>query len=533
MRRSPALTLMEQRTLLIVDDSAEDRARVIKHVSCDSHFEYRVIEAGRMAEALAALADALPDCVVLDDVLPDGNGLDFLRAVSDDEGHLPFPAVILAGTGDQVTAVALMKAGALDYIVSKSEGEADAVRHAVNSGIHKNRVERQLDEQRAELERLYGEARANNAALHAANAAKDDFLAMLSHELRTPLTPVLSLVSSTLNDTALSPDLRETFLMIQRNINLEARLIDDLLDLTQIVSGRLKIERSPVDIHRCIEAAFDVCHEGFDQKHISTRIELAAAQPVVMGEFSRLMQVFWNLLKNAAKFTKPDGHVTIVTENDGGSIVVEIRDDGLGIEPGRLASVFGAFNPIKPQPTATGVGLGLAITRAIVEGHGGEIRAESEGRGCGALFRICLPTTATLPEAAAPPAHSVSADVRGKTILVVEDHEDTRRVLSRALRRKGFGVTAAGSVAAAVEQFTSSPADLIVCDIGLPDGTGWDLMEKLRAHGPVRAIAVSGFGMDQDLQKSRDAGFLVHLTKPIDFPKLEKLIVQTLLSESR
>ena len=532
MRRSPALTLMEQRTLLIVDDSAEDRARVIKHVSCDSHFEYRVIQASKVSEALATLADALPDCVVLGDLLPDGNGLDFLRAVSDEQGRLPFPAVILTGTGDQEAAVALMKAGALDYLV-KSKAEADAVRHAVSSAIYKSRAERQIDEQRVELERIYVEARANNAALHAANAAKDDFLAMLSHELRTPLTPVLSLVSSTLNDSALSPDLRETFLMIQRNIDLEARLIDDLLDLTQIVSGRLKIERSPVDIHRCIEAAFDVCHEGFDQKHISTRIELAAAQPVVMGEFSRLMQVFWNLLKNAAKFTKPDGHVTIITENDGGSIVVEIRDDGMGIEPERLASVFGAFNPIKPQPTATGVGLGLAITRAIVEGHGGEIRAESEGKGCGALFRISLPTTASQPEAAAPPARSVSADVRGKTILVVEDHEDTRRVLSRALRRKGFGVTAAGSVAAAVEQFTTSPADLIVCDIGLPDGTGWDLMEKLHAHGPVRAIAVSGFGMDQDLQKSRDAGFLVHLTKPIDFPKLEKLIVQTLLMESR
>ena len=523
---------MEQRTLLVIDGCAEDRARVAGHIQRDAEFEYRVIEAEKIAEGLAVLAETQPDCAILGEILPDGSSLDFLRAVCDEHGHLPFPAIILTDTGDREAAVALMKAGAFDYLV-KSNAASDSIRLAVNSAIYKARTERHLLEQREELERLYAEARANNDALRAANAAKDDFLAMLSHELRTPLTPVLSLVSSTINDTALTPDLRETFSMIQRNVELEARLIDDLLDLTQIASGRLKIEKSPVDIHRCIEAALDVCHEGFAEKRITIRTELAAANPTVMGEFARLDQVFWNVLKNAVKFGKPNGQVRITTANEGSNVVVEIQDDGMGIEPRRLASIFGAFSPIKPQPTATGVGLGLAITRAIVEGHGGEIRAGSDGKGCGSVFRISLPASAGVaaPPSAAPRATSVS--VRGKTILVVEDHDDTRRVLSRALRRRGFGVTAAGSVAAASEQFASSHADLIICDIGLPDGSGWDLMEELRPHGPVRAIAVSGFGMEHDVNKSREVGFIAHLTKPIDFTHLENLIVESLGSDSR
>jgi CheY-like chemotaxis protein len=384
------------------------------------------------------------------------------------------------------------------------------------------------DGQKTELERMYAEARANNDALRAANEAKDNFLTMLSHQLRMPLTPVLSLVSSALSGMELSRDMRETFVLIQRNVELAARLIDDLLDLTQIESGRLKIEKSQVDVHRCIESALDVCQMAFDDKNIAIRTELAATRTVVVGEFARLNQAFWNVIKNAAKFTGVYGHVTITTRNEPGRLIIEVRDDGMGIEPARLDSLFGAPGPIKPQPTPTGVGLGLAISRAIVEGHGGEIHAESAGKGTGSVFRISLPTLAAVTPPMELPPRVASAAVRGKTILVVEDHQDTLRVLSRVLRRKGFDVITAGSVADAVKQFTAYPADLIICDIGLPDGTGWEMMEKIRPLGPVRAIAVSGYGMGFDVKKSSEVGFVAHLTKPVDFLKLEKLIVETL-----
>jgi signal transduction histidine kinase len=526
---------MEQRILLVVDGSAEDRATAISQIRRDLNFSYQITEAATLAAALAAVSRARPDCVVLDQKLPDGSGLDFLLAVSDPLGHPPFPVIILASAGDLESAVAMMKAGARDYLVKSNTNtntntSTSSIRLAVNNAIYKDHVERRLEEQRQELKLLYNETSVSNDALRAANASKDDFLAMLSHELRTPLTPVLSLVSSTINDKNLSADLKEIFSVIQRNVELEARLIDDLLDLTQIASGRLKIEKSPVDIHRCIEAALDVCHEGFAEKRIIIRADLAATSTVVMGEFARLNQVFWNLLKNAVKYTRPHGHVSITTTNDQGNIVVEIQDDGQGIEPERLASVFGTFHPIKPHPTDTGIGLGLAIARAIVEGHEGEICAESEGRDHGAVFRIRLPVVQAEPGTSdheAPPATNTA--LHGKSILVVEDHDDTRRALSRALQRKGFDVTAAGSVAAALRVFSSSAPDLVICDIGLSDGTGWELMERLHQRGPVRAIAVSGYGMDHDVNKSRKAGFIQHLTKPINMSNLEKTIAATLL----
>jgi len=317
--------------------------------------------------------------------------------------------------------------------------------------------------------------------------------------------------------------------MVQRNIELEARLIDDLLDLTQIVSGRLAVERRPVDIHACIQGALDICQQGFIDRQIAVRTEFSATQPLVAGDSPRLHQVLWNLLKNAAKFTAPGGSVEIVTADEGSNVVVEIRDTGIGIEEERLESIFGTYTANLQAP-GTGLGLGLAITRAIVVAHGGDIRAFSSGKNRGASFRVQLPGTSDEPEVKLV-AEPSGQGYRGHTVLVVEDHEDTRRVLSRALRRKGFGVTVAAGVESAVEQFAVSHPDLVICDIGLPDGTGWDVMRRLREAGPVRAIAVSGFGMDHDVQRSREAGFIAHLTKPVDFPKLEAVLSQALRTE--
>lgn len=466
---------MPNRTLLIIDGPDDDRARVVRHLSDDPDFPYTTLETGTAAETLMALRNAQGDSPVLD----------FLRTLDDGEGHLPFTAVVLAPPGEMPSK-----------------------------------------RQRSELERLYAEARVNNDTLRSAIEAKDNFLAMLSHQLRTPLTPVLSVVSSALNDSALSPETRETFAMIQRNVELGARLIDDLLELTHITSGRLKIEKSQVDVHTCIEAALDVCQAGFDNKRIAVRTELAATHRVVVGEFARLIQALWNVLKNAAKFTGVHGNVSITTSNEPGRVIIEVRDDGVGIEPKRINSLFGVPGPLKPQSTR--IGLGLAITRAIVDGHGGEIHAESGGKGLGAMFRISFPTVAAVTPPTEEPPRVASSAVRGKTILVVEDHLDTLRVLSRVLRRKGFAVTTAGSVEDACKQFAATRPDLLICDIGLPDGTGWELMEKLRKLGSVRAIAVSGYGMGLDVKKSSEVGFIAHLTKPVDFPKLEHLIVEAL-----
>jgi signal transduction histidine kinase/ActR/RegA family two-component response regulator len=354
---------------------------------------------------------------------------------------------------------------------------------------------------------------------------KEEFLPMLSHELRTPLTPVLGIVSSTLQDSSLAPDLRETFRLIERNIQIEARLIDDLLDLSRVVAGRFEVQKLPVNLHACIEAAIDICQPALDAKNIAIHTALHAAAPMVAGDFSRLQQVFWNLLRNAAEFTPSGGRVEITTRGEGGQLVTEIRDSGIGIPAGELTKIFEAFAIRAPHFRFGSLGLGLFIARSLTEAHGGTLTARSAGPDQGAVFIATLPA---LGEAQPEAPGDIAKRLRGKTVLVVEDHEDTRRVLSRALRRRGFGVTAAATAETACAQFISQPADLLICDIGLPDGTGWDVMKRLRERGPVKAIAVSGYATEADLQRSRDAGFLAHITKPVDFPQLESVISKVL-----
>jgi signal transduction histidine kinase/ActR/RegA family two-component response regulator len=429
---------------------------------------------------------------------------------------------------------ALLAAG-VDVCLKSDALSEETLRLAIEHAQYRRRVQAEMREQNHKMERLDHEAnqrteelRIAKEAAERANTAKDEFLATLSHELRTPLTPVLSLVSSTVNDSGINADLRETFEVIQRNIEIEARFIDDLLDLTQISTGRLALERRPVDMHACIRHSLEICREGFDDRRIKVSLDLRAAKPVVRGDSARLHQVIWNLLKNASKFTPPGGHVEIVTVDDSGGLAIEIRDSGVGIDSERLLEIFSPLSGRSGLVSGTGPGLGLAIARAIVEAHGGIIRAQSEGKNQGATFRFKVPVTNKTDASEDTPMSEEVRDYHGHTVLVVEDHEDTRRVLSRALRRRGFGVTVAGGVESACEQYEQARPDLVICDLGLPDGTGWDALRRLREFGPVKAIAMSGFGMEDDIQKSRDAGFAAHLTKPVNFPHLENVLAAVL-----
>ena len=527
---------MEMKTVLIIDDNAADCAMVRQFLERDTSQEYRFVEEATVAGGLQRLWGENLDCVFVDDEPPDCPALDFLKMIKDASGRVPVPVVILTSTGNQSAAVALMREGAHDYLV-KGDVEAEALRLAMSTAMFKVRTQRQLEQHRREVDRLFTEAKERNEELLAAkdaaehaSAVKDQFLAMVSHELRTPLTPVLSLVSSTLDEPSLTPDLRETFTLIRRNIELEARLIDDLLDLTRVMGGNLEIQRGTVDLHRCLQAAIDLCQEAFDAKRVGLGTQLGATAVSVSGDFARLQQVFWNVLKNAMQFTPAGGRVDLRTRNEEGNVVVEIRDNGAGIAAERLAEIFDAFNQPPGAPRFGSIGLGLTISRSIVEAHEGSLSVQSGGPDHGTVFTIRLPELRA-STAGGSPFESKTSPARGKTILIIEDHEDTRRVLARSLRRRGFGVTAATSVASACEQFAQQTPDLVICDIGLPDGTGWDAITRLRERGPVRAIAVSGYGMEQDLQRSMAAGFAAHITKPVDFARLEKVIAGLLEKE--
>jgi CheY-like chemotaxis protein len=318
---------------------------------------------------------------------------------------------------------------------------------------------------------------------------------------------------------------------VQRNLDLEARLIDDLLDMTRIVQGKIHLRSEPVDMHAVVQAAIDTCMPHHPEKQIEFTTNLSARRHYVCGDSARLQQVLWNLLNNAVKFTPKGGRVVLSTENPEGSecIRISVSDTGRGIDRPMLKRIFFAFDQgdVGQVSGYGGLGLGLAISKNIVDAHRGEIIAHSEGRGRGSTFTLELPLTAIPASAAAETAAPVSArPLKGLRILLVDDHADTLSVLDRVLSRRGHEVFAVTDAASALKVASREAIDLLISDIGLPDRSGLDLMAELRKSGSLPGIALSGYGAQADIDRSHAAGFFGHLIKPVEIPALEKLIAE-------
>jgi PAS domain S-box-containing protein len=375
------------------------------------------------------------------------------------------------------------------------------------------------------------EFKAEKIAAQKASKAKDDFLAALSHELRTPLTPALA-AATYLQDNAdkLPPEFVEDVEIIKRNVQLQARLIDDLLDLTRIARGKLHLELEDCDAHKIIKNALEIAHSAIATKQLKVTTDLEAKEYQILADCIRLQQVLWNLINNAVKFTAQGGEITIRTFNDkAGRFHFKIADTGIGIEPQRLASLFQPFEQADPSVTRQfgGLGLGLAISKRLIDLHHGRIEAESRGRSFGATFKVTLDTL-TNGSAAAALNHRVGGKPsKSLRILLVEDHQDTRRTLSRLLTHFGHSVVTADNVGGAIDIMGSDNIDVMLCDIGLPDGSGYEIAAHARANGKIKAIALTGFGTEQDVQRSKEAGFDFHLVKPINFQELQSALEQS------
>jgi PAS domain S-box-containing protein len=361
----------------------------------------------------------------------------------------------------------------------------------------------------------------------AASRAKDTFLAVLSHELRTPLTPILMTAAVRERDPDLTQAIQAEMAMIRRNVELETKLIDDLLDLSRITSGKLSLQMEVLDLNTAVNQVCDICRSQIQEKGIELSFALDARIAPVDADASRLQQVLWNVLKNAAKFTPEGGSIHVCTGREVSRVLVQIQDSGIGIAPELLPKIFDAFEQGDPRVTRKfgGLGLGLAISKALVELHGGSIRVESPGVGEGCTVTIELP-------AATPQASDLLIDRRNMPpseqllrLLIVEDHADTALLLKRLLEGSGFAVETAGSVAEALKAADSAHFDVLVSDLGLPDGTGCELMRQMRDRHPLKGIAMSGYGMEEDLRRSREAGFSEHLVKPVDISSLERAIL--------
>ncbi|MDQ6622670.1 MAG: response regulator, partial [Verrucomicrobiota bacterium] len=509
---------------------------------------------------LASLHRCEHDVYLLDYRLGAGDGLDLLR-----EGlrcGCKAPIILLTGQQDRDLALQALEAGAADYLVKgqiDAAGLERAIRYALQQKQQESDLEAKVAARTSELEKINaalresetalreGEARiralfetaeaarvsaeAAKARAESATRAKDDFLAALSHELRTPLSPALLLATSLADDATLPARARQDIDVIAKGIALQAQLVDDLLDITRISGGKLRLDLRPIDAHAALQNAYEIVRADATERKLSFTLDLAAQRNCIMADAVRVQQIFWNVLKNAVKFTPPGGAVSVRTGNPNSeTLKVEITDTGVGIEPEMIGKVFDAF--IQEEHDSAhrfgGIGLGLAISRRLVELQEGRITVRSDGRDCGSTFCIELPLAAEqvcADNAAPAPRRSVPAHV-ARRILLVEDHEETRAALSRLLERRGHSVICTATAAAALESAAAQSFDLVISDLGLPDLDGHALMAQLRALHGLTGIALSGYGMDEDLNRSRESGFFAHLTKPIDIHALETTIAR-------
>jgi signal transduction histidine kinase len=522
--------------LLVVDDE-ENIVLTISEVLRLEGYEVDVASSGR--EAVAHLERGPDYDLVLTDLhMDEGDGLSLLQEV---RAHTPLTiVVVLTGFAAVESAIAALRHGAYDYL-TKPCIIAELI-HTVSRGIEHRRLllsEREarkgLEELNRELEHRVEERTAElsrvNRELVEANRMKDIFLATLSHELRTPLTPVLGWVNLLRSGAASDAQMLSQGLdAIERNARLQARLVDDLLDISRIVSGKLRIEWEPVDLCSVVNLATEPVRAEAAARDIKLAVELPDGPLVVQGAPLRLQQVVWNLLSNAVKFTPRGGRVRVGVWHEGGEARVEVSDTGVGIAPEFLPHVFDRFRQADGSTTRQygGLGLGLAIVRALAELHGGWVVAESEGEERGSRFTFGLPC-AVAAEAEAEPEREPEPEPAEEAVpvLLVDDSTETLELLETLFTHRGYEVFGAGSAAEAVRAARARRPGLIISDISMPGTDGYALLAELRRMPgleTVPAIALTGHAMDEDRARALAAGFAVHIPKPVDPDELLRVV---------
>jgi signal transduction histidine kinase/ActR/RegA family two-component response regulator len=381
---------------------------------------------------------------------------------------------------------------------------------------------------------LYEAERNARAEAEQANQVKDEFLAVLSHELRSPLNPILGW-TKLLRTQQLSPEkVDQALATVERNAKLQAQLIEDLLDISRMLRGKLSLNIAPVDLAAVIQGAIETVQLAASSKSIQIQTLLQLPKKTLLGDANRLQQVVWNLLSNAVKFTPNQGQITIRLEDWDRQIQIQVSDNGKGINPDFLPHIFEYFRQADSSTTRQfgGLGLGLAIARQIVELHGGTIQAESPGEGLGATFTVRLPVaTVTSESPTAPEPLAQTANLAGLHILVVDDEPDMRSLAEFILLQQGAQVTVASSAAEALFAVSQFVPHVLLCDIGMPEMDGYALMQQIRARSPeaggkIPAIALTAYAGEYDRRQALAAGFQRHISKPVEPDELVKAIVQ-------
>ena len=389
---------------------------------------------------------------------------------------------------------------------------------------------------RAEDERrqLLESERFARAEAERASSMKDEFLATLSHELRTPLSAILGWAHILRSRRMSEAELHEGLEVIERNARMQTELIEDLLDMSRITSGKMRLDVQPVEPATFIEAAIETVRPAAEAKGITLSKLLDPAAGPVMGDPNRLQQIVWNLLSNAIKFTGKDGRVQVLLERVNSHVEITVADTGIGIKPEFLPHVFDRFRQADSSATRTakGLGLGLSIVKHLVELHGGSVQVTSPGEGQGATFSLQLPLTVvhrkTEPGERIHPkgiggitTDFKRSDLSGVKVLVVDDQADARDLIQRVLAECDAKVITAATADEALRAVETERPDVLVSDIGMPDVDGYELLRRMRALGHARggrlpAIALTAFARSEDRTRALRAGFLVHVSKPVE-----------------
>ncbi|MDF3065259.1 MAG: multi-sensor hybrid histidine kinase [Polyangiaceae bacterium] len=509
----------------IVEDSpleAEMARRPLAHA-----FEVQVFADGAaMIEQLSTSGP--PQVLVLDWRLPGMSGIEVLRFVRGTLNETSLPILMLTVQHGKQDIVEGLSAGANDYL-AKPYDEAELLARV--TALH--RLRQLSDALRSEQQ----QAREATERAEQANRAKDDFLATVSHELRTPLNAISGWVSL-LRSGALPPErVSDALETIDRNVLAQARLIEDLLDVSRITSGKLQLSLEPTDLTEVVAAAVKALRPGAEAKRIAIRTDMAGDLPTTHGDAARLQQVVSNLLANAIKFTPGGGSIDVALRTAPGGVEVVIRDDGQGINADTLPHIFNRFQQAQSSFARShgGLGLGLAIVRHLVDLHGGKVFGESAGLGQGATFKVFLPamgeSVSASPTSRSQPPGPLTAGLRGLSVLLVDDDEDGREVTALLLRQHGAEVDTANSARQALAALDRSLPDVLLSDIGMPEEDGLSLLRKVRLRtsaggGSVPAVAITAYARSEDRAQSLLAGFDAYVTKPVEPTDLVEAIAK-------
>ena len=504
--------------ILVVEDSAVQAAR-LRAVLEGAGYEVRIAPDGERGIALCA--EHRPEAVLTDVVMPGMDGLELTRRIKADPAHSSTRVIVLTGSSEPADVVRALEAGA-DNFLAKPYEDASLVDRVARTLAGSADPKRTTPAHRLLVSALEDAAAARKKA-DDANHAKDDFLAMLSHELRTPLNAITGWSSMLRSGTLGAAAATRAVEVIERNAWIQTRLIEDMLDVSRIATGELRLDAAPLRVGDVVEAAIDAVRPEATARTVTLGLA-QVDEASVIGDAARLQQVVWNLLVNAVKFSEPGGRVEVSVRAEDGEVQIIVRDHGRGIPAEQLQFVFERFRQAHQRRRGeSGLGLGLAIAKHIVERHGGRVEARSEGLGHGASFVVSLPQS----DVASPARHDGLDSLDGLSILLVDDEADVRELVSLVLRGAGATVEAFADAREAVDR--ASGKDILVSDISMPVMDGYALMRSIRARpssegGKIRAIALTAVGGQPAKDRALAAGFDVFLTKPMAPRELVRVV---------